>query len=174
MLLVLAPAGAQAQEAYTFTVSGLVGVGGSLNANFGDGIDNSTYQLNISMVTQPKTHVGLRLGTIDLAIPDGFGDSGSLFDAELTYANISGEYRYSYNWYESGIFLGLGAYNLEGISSLTGLTDDSTAIGAVLGLTGEFSMSKHFGILIEIAGHWADLEEASSFLTAHAGVSFHF
>ena len=165
---------AEAQESYTFTLSALGGVGGATNADKGDGIDNSGYQLGFALVTQPKTHVGLRLGSLDLASDEGFGGGGAFTDVDLTYATLSGEYRYSYEWYESGVYFGLGAYNLQGLSLLDGTNFDTTSIGLVIGLTGEFNLSRHLGVLVEFAGHFTDLNEASTFITANAGIAFHF
>jgi hypothetical protein len=172
--LLLLPTTAQAQEGYTFTLSGLVGLGGAISVERGDGISNTSYQLGFSLITQPKTHVGLRLGSIDLASSEGFGEKDYLANADLTYVTVAGEYRYSYDWYESGLYLGLGAYQLNGTSLLTGGNGDQTAAGVVLGLTGEFSMTRRLGILVEIAGHWTDLQEANSFVTAQVGVAFHY
>jgi hypothetical protein len=172
--LFLLPATAQAQAGYTFTLSALGGIGGGISVDQGDGIGNPSLQLGFALITQPKTHVGLRLGTIDLDTDGGFGDEEILADADLTYVTLSGEYRYSYDWYESGVYLGLGGYQLSGTSLLTGADGDDTGVGVVLGLTGEFNMTRNLGILVEIAGHWADLEEAGSFVTAQVGVAWHF
>jgi len=172
--LLLLPLAAQAQESYTFTVSGLAGVGGATNGDRGDGVDNTSYQLAFSLVTQPKTHVGLRIGSIDLESDEGFGGGGAFTDTDLTYVTVSGEYRYSYAWYESGVYFGLGAYRLEGVSLLDGSALDNTSAGLVLGLTGEFDLTKRFAFLVELAGHFTGLDEASTFITVQAGVSFHF
>ena len=109
--LVLAPGVTCAQEQYTYSVGILGGIGGSFDATPGDSYSNPSYQLDLSMVTEPRTLVGLRIGRIDLN-KDAF--FGSLQNADLTYATIGGEYRFQESYYESGLFLGLGAYRLNG------------------------------------------------------------
>lgn len=168
-MLAAAP-GVRAQENYTFTVAGLAGFGGSLDASPGDKLDRVGLQLNLSLVTEPKTHVGFRLGRVDLDVPGGFA---GLTGAELQYVNVAGEYRYSHSFYESGIYAGLGAYRLTG-RRLLGGSGDQTAPGAVLGLTGEFGLSRHFGLLLELSGHWANLDAAQTYLLAHFGLAYHF
>jgi hypothetical protein len=168
--VLLVAARARAQENYTFTVAGLGGIGGSLDAGPGDKLDRLALQLNCSLVTDPKTHVGFRLGRVDLDVPGGFA---GLTGADLEYVNVAGEYRYSHSFYESGIYAGLGAYRLTG-QRLLGGSSDQTAPGAVLGLTGEFGLSRHFGLLLELSGHWANLDAAQTYLFAHLGIAYHF
>lgn len=173
LLLALAagPAALEAQESYTFSIAALGGTGGSLDADVGDGLGNQTLQLNLGLVTEPKTHLFLRLGTLDLDPSEGFQD---LTGGELVYATIAGEYRYDNRFYESGIYLGLGGYELSGTSIFSGTGVDETGIGLVLGLTGEFELTRRLGVLIELAGHYADLERANVYATAHIGLIAHF
>lgn len=172
-LLALAalPGRAQAQELYTFTVAGLGGVGGSIDADPGDDLGNPSLQVNFAIITEPKTHLVFRLGRVDLDIDEGFG---ILDNAELTYLTAAGEYRYYQSFYQSGIYLGLGAYRLEGTDFFTLRDEEETAIGAVLGLTGEFEINRHLGVLVEVSGHWADLDQAQVFAMGHVGLAFHF
>jgi len=165
-----APA-ASAQELYTFTVGVLGGVGGSLDADPGGDLGNLGYQLNFSIVTEPKTHLGIRLGQMDLDVGGGFGN---LDNAELTYLTVAGEYRYSKSFYQSGIYLGLGAYRLGGDDLFSGENREDTSFGGVLGLTGEFELTRSFSVLVEFSGHWADLDVAQVYLLGHVGIAFHF
>lgn len=171
VVLCLGALPAAAQELYTFTVGALVGVGGSLDADPGDSLTNSSLQLNLSVVTEPRTHVGLRLARLDLDQSDGFG---SLLNAEMTYLTVGGEYRYDEGYYESGIYLGLGGYKLEGTSILDLQGTDETALGGVIGVTGEFRMTRRLGILLELSAHYVDFEEAQFFAVFHGGVAIHF
>lgn len=169
--LLAAPA-ARAQELYTFTVGALGGLGGSLDADPGDDLGNSGLQLNLGLVTDPKTHLTLRLGRLDLDADESFG---TLVGAELDYATIAGEYRYTHSFYESGVYFGLGGYRLSGeLPGLPAAGEEETGFGAALGLTGEFGLTRRLGLLIEISGHWADLEQAQVFLMGHVGLAFHF
>ena len=61
--LLLLPGTARAQqELYTFSAAALGGIGGSLDAEPGDDLGNTGYQLNASIVTAERTHVGFRVG----------------------------------------------------------------------------------------------------------------
>ena len=67
------PGAAAADELYTYSVSVLGGIGGSPQPDEGDGFTNTGLQLNLGMVTEPRTHVDLRLGTLSLDADDQFG-----------------------------------------------------------------------------------------------------
>jgi hypothetical protein len=170
--LVLVPLAASAQEGYTFTVAALGGVGGSVDAEPGDELGNTGLQLNFALVTDPKTHLGLRLGRLDLDSEEGFG---RLAGAELDYATIAGEYRHTHSFYESGVYIGLGAYRLTGdLAGAPASEEEDTAVGGVLGLTGDFAVTQRLSVLVEISGHWADLDEAQVFGMGHIGLAVHF
>ncbi len=171
LALLLVPARAQAQhESYNFSVGLLGGLGGSLDATPGDKLDNTGYQIDLGMVTQPGTHLVARLGHLGLDSSKQFGD---LTNADLTYATIGGEYRYRQSYYDSGVYLALGGYRLSGDDFLGRSTND-TAIGLALGVTGEFDISRHFSVLVEFSGHWADLGQAQVFAMGHAGIGYRF
>lgn len=166
--LSLSPTPARGQS-YTFLAGLLVGAGGALDEG-GVSSDHSSLALNFSMVTEPRTLVGIRYGELD------FGSNeviGNLTNASLSYLNVAGEYRFPEGYFESGIYLGLGAYRIEGNPLGTGDSDDST-LGLVLGFTGEFQMTRSFSVLVDLALHYADLRAASTFVTAQAGVGYRF
>lgn len=169
LAVLFAVPGASAQELYTFSASAMIGVGGSPDAERGDGVDQSTFQLGLSMLTEPQTFVGLRYGEI------GFDDGplGDLFDADLTYLTLSGEYKFDENFYDAGIYIGLGGYRLEGRRAGAG-RDGETALGMSLGATGDFPITRRFGVLVELSGHYTDLDETQFFAMGHVGVSFRF
>lgn len=168
-LLLPTPAGAQ--ETYTFTVGALGGLGGSLDAEPGDGLDNGSFQIDLGMVLQPQNHLFARIGRL------GLGDGGDRFtdlvDADLTYATIGGEYRYRHSYYDSGLYLALGAYRLEGDAPAGG-EEDETAVGLALGVTGEFPINRWLGVQVEFSGHYADFDRAQVFAMGHAGLVVHF
>lgn len=167
--LLLLPGAARAQEPYTFTVGLLGGIGGSLDADPGDDLGNTGYQLNLNMVTEPRTHVGLRLGNLAL---DGEERFGTLTDAELSYVTVAGEYRFPESYYESGIYAGLGGYRLEGTRG--GQDETETAPGLAVGVTGEFRITRWLAVLVELSGHYADFDEAQFFAMGHGGIAVHF
>jgi len=167
--LLLLPGAARAQEPYTFTVGLLGGLGGSLDAEPGSDLTNTGYQLNLAMLTEPRTQVGLRLGNLTL---DGEDRFGSLTGAEISYVTVAGEYRFAEAYYESGIYAGLGGYRLEGTRAGKDLRD--TAIGLTVGVTGEFRITQWLAVLVELSGHYADLDEAQFFAIGHGGFAVHF
>ncbi len=171
LLALAVPACGHAQaEDYNFSVGLLGGIGGSLDASPGNSLDNTGYQVDLGMVTQPGTHLVLRVGRLGLDRSNPFG---TLTHADLTYATIGGEYRYRQTFYDSGIYLALGGYRLGGDDASGRSTDDS-AVGLALGATGEFDLTRHLAVLVELSGHWADLGEAQLFAMGHAGLAWRF
>jgi hypothetical protein len=168
--LLLLPGAARAQEHYNFTVAALGSIGGSLDAEPGDDLSNTGYQLNFAMVTDPRTHVGVRLGQLGL---DGDDFFGTLRDADLTYVTVGGEYRFNEDWYESGIYFALGGYRLEG-TELDGEDSRDTSFGLAAGVTGEFKVNQWLGVLLELSGHYVDFDEAQLFAMGQGGVAVHF
>lgn len=169
--LLWVPATASAQELYTYTVGLLGGVGGSTDADPGNDLGNLGVQLNLSLVTEPRTHLGFRLGQLDLDVDEGFG---TLTNAELTYVTVAGEYRTAHTFYDSGVYFGLGGYRLQGNSIFGGASQEDTAFGVTLGLTGEFPITRSFGVMLELSAHYADLKEAQIFAMGHVGLALHF
>lgn len=162
---------AWAQDSYTFTLGALAGIGGSIDADPGDEVSNPSFQLMAALLTETKTHLVLRGGHVDLDSEEAFGN---LTGAGLDYLTIAGEYRYDHHFYESGIYLGLGGYRLTGDLLATGRDGSETSFGVVLGLTGEFELTRRLGFVVDLAGHWANLDQAQIFVTGQAGVVFHF
>ena len=163
--LLLCSGMATAQDKYNFSAALSAGFGGPLDADEPDpGVGNGSFQGLFSWITQPRTRVGVRIGQIDM------GDEllGNIFDPEMLYATISGEYRFQESTYQSGVFLGLGIYSLDGAN------DDDSSLGLTIGFTGDFPVADRWSILAELAGHYADLEGAQAFGTLHVGVSYHF
>jgi hypothetical protein len=167
--LLLLPAAAGAQELYTFTVGALGGIGGSFDAEPGDSLTNTGFQLNLGIVSEPRTQIVLRTGRLALDEDELFG---SLRDAELTYATLGGEYRSHQDLYESGVYVALGGYRLEGTAS--GRDSSDSSWGLAVGVTGELPLRRWLGVQAEISGHYIDFDEAQFFAMAHAGLAIHF
>lgn len=168
-LAVAAPAAAQ--ELYTFTVGAFGGIGGSLDAEPGDELDNTGFQLGLSMITEPRTRIALRAGRLGLADGEQFE---SLFDADLSYLTVAGEYRFKESYYAPWAYIGLGAYRIQGDDVFAGGDGDDTAVGLALGLVGEFTITRHLDFVVEASGHYADFDDANVFAIGHAGLAFHF
>ncbi len=169
VLWTLAPVAVMAQDHYTYTLSGLGGFGGSLDAD-DSGLGNQSLGLGLSLLREDRVHIGLRLVELDF---DAQEEIGSLRDVSLQYLTAGGEYRFLESFYESGLFLGLGLYEIEGLDA-EGLRQSETSVGLVIGVTGEFEINRRFGFLLEFMGHVTNLEDSNLFATGHAGIAAHF
>ena len=166
----LGAAPAAAVEPYLVTFGVLGGLGGPLDAEEPDpGLSNRALQLQVGLVTEDRTLLQLRLGRLELEEDATLGGFAS---PELTFATLSGEYRFSRRWYDSGIFLGLGGYRVRGERGLD--TDDETAIGGTLGVTAEIELTRWLAVVGELTGHYAMLDEENLFGTAMAGLAVRF
>jgi hypothetical protein len=169
LVVFLFPVVALSQEDhYTFTVSALGGVGGSLDEDAGYG--NQSFQLGLAVLREDLVHVGLRLNRTEFDADDRLN---TIYDATLTYLTLGAEYRYVESFYDSGLYAGIGAYKLEG-TEITGHDQSETAIGLALGVTGDFPINNKFAVLVEISGHITDLENSGNFALAHIGIAYHF
>lgn len=167
--LLFAPAAGRAQELYTYSLGLLGTAGGSPDAEPGNSLTNTGYQVNALLVTEPRTLVGIRAGSLAL---DKDGLFNTLRDAKLTYASLGGEYRARQTFFESGMFVGIGGYRLEGTSASR--SSSQTSWGLSVGATSEFFVTRRIGILLELSGHYADLDEVQFFVMGHGGVAIHF
>ena len=168
--LLLLPAAAGAQELYTYTVGVFGGLGGSLDADPGGSLTNTGFQLNLGLVTDRRTHLVVRAGRLGLDKDKLFG---SLSDADMEYVTIGGEYRYGEKYYDSGVFVALGGYRLNGTDP-SGRDSRDDTWGVSVGFTGELPIRRWLGIQAEIAGHYVDFREEQYFVTGHIGLAFHF
>lgn len=168
-LLLAFPAAGRAQELYTYSLGLLGTMGGSPDAEPGNSLTNTGFQLNALMVTEPRTLVGFRAGKLAL---DDDGLFNDLTDAELTYATIGGEYRAKQTYFESGLFVGIGGYRLEG-NSLLG-SEKNSSWGVNVGFTSEFFITRRVGVLLELSGHYADFDDVQFFVMGHGGIAIHF
>jgi hypothetical protein len=162
------PAGAQTQENYLFTVSLLGGLGGSIDAEPDAGLDQRSLVASFAFVTEPRLHTVVKLG--QLTIDDE--PLGTIADAEVEYVTVGGDYRVLRGFYDSGLFMGLGAYRLSGERG--GAEEEDTAIGAHLGVSGEIRTTSWLGLVLELTGHWVDFDEQQIFATGNVGVAIHF
>ncbi len=155
-------------QSTTYTASLQGTLGGPLNADDPDpGLGNLGYQLGFSWVVQPKVNVLARLGEVQFS-----GEQlDSLVEPSLRYATIGGEYTYEEGYYRSGLYLGLGVYNLEGTRGSQ--TVDSTSLGAVLGVTGDFPITRRLSFVADLSGH-VTLNDSRVYVFFHAGLAVHF
>jgi hypothetical protein len=157
-----------AQSTTLWRVGLAAGIGGTEDADVSPGYDASVLQLTLGMNGEAGTSLVARIGSMDF---DG-EQINSLVDPEMRWATLGGEYRFRGRWFESGLFLALGGYQLEG--DFAGVSEDETAWGLSFGSTAEWRLSQHFSVDAELSGHWADFDQAQIFLVGLVGVSVHF
>jgi hypothetical protein len=160
---------ATAQDLHRFSVSLFGGIGGSFDVSPGAGLDNDTFQLSFSLVTAPASLVSVRVGQLDFSGEKGFG---IFSNADLSYLTVGGEFRSHKPFYDSGLYLALGGYRIEG--QVGGVDNSDTSFGLVVGTTADFPLNRWLSILAELSGHVTDLDEAQFFGMLHVGVSVRF
>lgn len=164
------PAALHAQgEPYTYSVDLLGSIGGSPDAQ-SSRFGNAGFEAGFSMVTQPETLFDVRVGHLGLG---GSNAIEGLSGAGLDYVTLAGEYRFSESYYDSGLYLGIGAYHLSGTLA-SGKSDSQTQVGLTLGSTGDFPINRSLSILVQISGHYAHFRQVQFFAMAQAGVAYHF
>ncbi len=167
------PVGAAAQDLYSWSVGVLGGLGGSQDVSPGSrSFAHASWQIEGQAVTDPNVSLGLRVGQLSL------GGNTALFGtrlgADLSYVTLAGQYTFQESYYDSGIYIGLGAYRLSGTDVFTGASADTTAAGGVIGITGEFKATRRFGVIVELSAHYIDVSGSHIFGMAHGGLAFHF
>ena len=150
----------RAQEPRLFSLSVLGGLGSAIDAAHVDA-NNPSLQVGFNMDIDSERLLGVRVGTVSFSSSDVLNGHRS---ASLTYANISGEYRFREPLYDSGLYLGLGVYEFAG----------ATRAGVVLGYTGEFEVNDRWSVVLEPAGHYANFRHDQAFAQALGGVRWHF
>ena len=164
LVLALLPASSQAQSFKPYTVGLMAGVGGSTESEPDTGLGNFNWQAMFAMKLDLNTLWGVRVGQLDLE------SDADLLDGDLTYLTLVGEYLFADRFYESGLYLGLGLYDFDGGP----VWGNDSALGAVLGVTGDFELTERFSLLAEVSVHYADLDHTQFFLMGHVGVGYHF
>ena len=130
------------------------------------------YQLMFGMEVRRGTLFAVRFGQVDVEIasPAALSVFGGPIGSDLSYLTLTGEYRMPAGSYQSGFFMGLGYYSVDGKN----VFDDDDGLGLTLGVDGDIRINDRWSILVEFSGHYADLEYAQFFIMAHAGLAFHF
>ena len=161
----LLPAASSAQQhQYNFTVGLMGGLGGSTDAEPDVDLDNFGFQAFFSMETKVRTRFVVRVGQM------GLESNGGFVDADLNYLTLSGEYEMDESGYQAGLFLGVGFYDLD---PSRGLASESS-LGLTVGTTGDIRITDRLSLMVELSGHYADLDFGQFYLMGHVGVAFHF
>lgn len=164
----LLASGLGAQES-GFRAAVLGAVGGAIDSDGPDpGLDQTGFQLGLAIETFEQSLIVIRAGELD------FDDVlGTRFEPTLRYVTLGGEYRFREAFYESGVFFGLGGYQLDG-EIAPGVSDDDSSFGINAGVTADFPITRRLWILTELSAHYTDLDDATFFGMLHAGVSWRF
>lgn len=163
-------AAAEQQESYTFTLGLLGGLGGALDAEPDPGLGQTSWALAAGMVTAPRTLVVVRAGRLAIEGDPAFERFAK---ADLEYVNIAGEYRFAQPTYDYGTYIGLGYYQMKG-DLLTGGETKESDLGIVLGLTGDFDITRYLSFIGEVSAHYVFLDDASIYAMANVGLAIHF
>jgi hypothetical protein len=165
LVLGLVPLQAAAQNRYarTLMVGLMAGLGGSTGGEPDAGFDNLTWQAVFTMDIEKDVRWGAHLGQLGLDPDDGIHA-----ETDLTYLTFYGEYLRSGPFYESGLYLGLGFYDLDGRRV------DESSLGFNAGVTAGFELSERLLLLLDLSMHYADLNHTQVFGMVHVGLGYRF
>lgn len=138
-----------------------------------DGVDfefgDSVKELNVAFVTDPGgTAFKIKLGEVETDNDLDLDNPDRADDGTVQYLTGVVEYRFSEAWGSTGLFAGGGGYRQK-----FGDLEESD-FGAMAGVNGVFPVTRRFGIVGELAYHWANFEESRQMLTASVGVRVGF
>lgn len=159
------PAEAQSSSSYTFALMG--GLGGSNETSPDVGYGNAGFQALFGMKTNTRTTFQVRAGQLSLDVSD---DDFDLFSSDLSYLTLAGHYTFPGGFYESGLFIGIGVYDIAGEV----FVQDETSWGLNAGVTGDFKLSQHWSVVAELSAHYADLDAYQYLVMGHVGLAVHF
>jgi hypothetical protein len=162
------PSAGSAQTFHSFSFSLFGGVGGSPDVDDAE-YGNTTIQAAFGVEMDRGTTVTVRAGRLAVEPDHGFGAFDS---ADLDYVTVTGDYSFNEPAFKSSLFLGLGAYRFDG--ERDGLSVEETVPGLTFGVGADFPLTKQISVVLELAAHWADLEEAQLFATGLGGLSIKF
>lgn len=174
--LLLVPATAAVSQAYTYSIAGLVGVGGSLDETDA-GFGKPAWQVTFTSDIAEKTYFAARLGGLHWSSGDNVAEVTS---PSLYYVTLAGEYRETRASFSGGfvvpaVYIGLGFYSLDGTDE-DGESLSESAPGLAVGLTGDMPLNskRTLTLRLELAAHYAALDAAQLFGMVHLGLSYHF
>lgn len=168
VLLVAAGASSSGAQERVFSIAVSGGLAGSLDEDEG-GFSNATFQGRFAVETARRRLVSVRLGRMDF---DG-EPLGGAFDATVDYLTVAGEYLFDESYYESGLYAGLGLFDLAS-TRFDGRPGDETAVGLVVGALGEFRLTDRWFVYGEAGFAYTNLELAQLFADLQLGVGFRF
>ncbi len=180
LILCCLPGSSAAQSSNRYSAGLMLGYGGATASEPSSAIVDDVYllddqfdlgyQLLFNMEVRRGVLFGVRVGQLDVEVANNAVAFGTPVESDLTYLTLSGEYRFTAGAYQSGLFLGVGYYAVDGQSFF----DDDTGLGFTVGSAGDFRINDRWSILVELSGHYADLDSSQFFIMGHGGLAFHF
>ena len=161
-----APLSAQ-QPIRSLTLSG--GLAGSIDE--GDtGFSNPVVQLRFAVETSERGNLGVRLGRME------FDEvvRGRVEDVTVDYLSVVGEYMFDEPSHQSGLYIGLGFFDMDGTRLDGRGTVDEGSMGLVIGALGEFKVADRWFIYGEGMASYTGLDVAQIFANLQVGVGYRF
>jgi len=147
--------------------------------------------------TDPGTWFRLKIGEIDGPTAFRFNTSdasGNNFRAVVSdpqgkVEHVDGlvDYRFSEPFGSTSIFGGVGYYRVKGTVTHSNVPSfpnplppadersrSESAVGAQLGVHGDFPLSRRYGVIVEGAYHWINTSVRNRYITATAGLRISF
>jgi hypothetical protein len=142
--------------------------------NAGFSFSNSSVDLYYALQVDPGTMFKVQVGRIDgpIAIKQA-NAAGTVFrrdvDGEVQHAEGLIEYRFSEAFGATGLFAGVGVYRHQA-SGFTSTTD----YGFPIGLTGDFPMTRRYGLIVAATYHFTNADFRPRYLTLSGGLRLAF
>ena len=143
----------------------------------GFSLSNGSVDLYYGFELDPRTWFKIRLGRME--VPVSFREVEVRgpsevevrrdFEGEVQHVEGVVEYRFSEPFGSTGLYAGVGAYRQEA-------EDVSSTLdyGFVFGVTGDFPLSRRYGVLIDAAYHATRADFGPRYLTIGAGLRIAF
>lgn len=153
--------------------SGQAAPGANLQ-NPGFSLSNSSVDLYYAVQVDPgamfKVQVGRIDGPVAIRETNAAGDVVRRdVDGEVQHAEGLVEYRFSEPFGSTGLFAGVGVYRHQA-SGFTSTTD----YGFPIGLTGDFPMTRRYGLIVAATYHFTNADFRPRYLTLSGGLRLAF
>jgi hypothetical protein len=188
------PAVAQETNEFGFLIGGsrrFVNGGGSIRSITGDvesdwlesnfALSNSSFELYWSIPIEPELSLKFKGGRMEteIAIPYMADDpvteevDSVLFrrdvEGEVTHVEALVEYEFDEPFGSSGLFAGLGFYQLAAEEE-----ESRTTWGFTAGVNADFPITRRYGAVVEAAYHWTRTDFDPRYLTVSGGLRVSF
>jgi hypothetical protein len=142
------------------------GIGISDDFKFGNSVKEIYYSVRIDEYSRFKIKLG------QITAPGAFQVNGARVDvakADLDHIDGIVDYRFSEPFGSTGLFAGVGLYRLDAPDQ-----KEETNYGFNGGVNGDFPLSRRYGVVVEAAYHWVNLEYKPRYITLAAGLRISF